>query len=114
MTTRLKTELWVQAFLRSSLVAGKNGAVLRRGHSDAGALLIVVNHLDGGHSLLGPAPGPAYDETGDRRFVSLTQMPLDWPAISSKIERARSFDEDLWVVEIEDRDGLAGITPIID
>jgi hypothetical protein len=109
MTPRLKTELWVQAFLRRCAVEGKNGAVLQRGHSDAGALLVVVNHLDGGHTLVGPAPGPAYDDEGNRRFVKLTAAPLAWAEILARIARARSFDEDLWVIEVEDRDGVAGL-----
>lgn len=114
MTPRLKTELWVQAFLRRCSVEGKNGAVLQRGHSDAGALLVVVNHLDGGHSLLGPAPGPAYDDEGNRRFAQLTDVQLAWPDVAAKIARARSFDEDLWVIEVEDRNGLAGLIPVTD
>jgi hypothetical protein len=109
MTPRLKTELWVQAFLRRCAVAGKNGAVLYRGHNDAGALLVVVNHLDGGHTLLGPAPGPAYNDEGERRFVKLTDLPLAWDEIAARIARARSFDEDLWVIEVEDRDGISGL-----
>jgi hypothetical protein len=114
MPPRLKTEIWVQAFLRRCAVQGKNGAVLHRGHSDAGALLVVINHLDGGHSLVGPAPGPAYDDDGNRRFVKLSTTPLAWPEISEKIVRARSFDEDLWVVEVEDRNGLAELHLVTD
>jgi hypothetical protein len=87
---------------------------LQRGHSDAGALMVVVNHLDGGHSLLGPAPGPAYDDEGNRRFMQLTDVRLPWPDMLAKIARARSFDEDLWVIEVEDREGLAGLKPVTD
>jgi hypothetical protein len=111
MTARLKTELWVQAFLRRCSVEGKFGAVLHVGNADAGALMIVVNHLNNTHSLLGPPPGPAYDESGERRFELRTPNPLPWFDMREKIERARRFDEDLWVVEIEDRDGFAGIQP---
>jgi hypothetical protein len=114
MTPRLKTELWVQAFMRQLAVSGKNAVVLQRGHAEAGALLVVINHLDGGHTLLGPAPGPAYDMEGKRRFVTLTKTPLAWAAISDRIARARSFDEDLWVIEVEDRTGLAGLQPLTE
>jgi hypothetical protein len=111
MTARLKTELWVQAFLRRCSVEGKFGAVLHVGNADAGALMIVINHLNNTHSLLAPPPGPAYTETGERRFELRTPTPLLWHELRDKIERARSFDEDLWVIEVEDRDGFAGILP---
>jgi hypothetical protein len=32
--------------------------------------------------------------------------------VQSKLDKAKSFDSDLWIIEIEDRDGFAGITPI--
>jgi hypothetical protein len=109
MTARLKTELWVQAFLRRCQSDGKFGAVLHRGHADAGALMVVINHLDGTCSLLGPPPGPAYDDDGQRVFENRTETPLPWADVNAKIQRARSFDEDLWVIEIEDKSGFAGL-----
>jgi hypothetical protein len=109
MTPRLKTGLWVDAFLRRSLIEGKFGAVLHKGNEDAGALMVVVNHLDGTHSLLAPPPGPAYTDDGERRFEMRTAERLDWAAISALIQRARQRDSDLWVIEIEDRNGLAGL-----
>ncbi len=109
MTTRLKTELWVQAFLRRCQGDGMFGAVLHRGHAEAGALMVVVNHLDGTCSLLGPPPGPAYDEDGNRVFENRTATPLPWPDVDAKIQRARGFDDDLWVVEVEDKTGFAGL-----
>jgi hypothetical protein len=111
VTARLKTELWVQAFLRRCQSDGQFGAVLQRGHADAGALMVVINHLDGTHSLLGPPPGPAYDDDGTRRFENLTPAALPWLQINDKIQRARSFDEDLWVIEVEDKSGFAGLLP---
>jgi hypothetical protein len=112
MSARIKTELWVQAFLRRCQVQGLFGAVLQRGNAEAGSLIIVVNHLDGTHTLLTPPPGPVYDENGERRFENLSSQPLPWPEVQSKLSRAKSFDSDLWIIEVEDRDGLAGIVPI--
>ena len=111
MSARLKTELWVQAFLRRCQGDGKFGAVLHRGHADAGALMVVINHLDGTCSLLGPPPGPAYDDAGHRRFVNLTKSPMNWPDVNDKIRLARSFDDDLWVIEVEDKSGFADLLP---
>jgi hypothetical protein len=110
MTARLKSELWVQALLRRCSVENKFGAVLHKGNVDAGAVMVVINHLNGSHTLFAPPPGPAYDESGERRFENRTPSPLPWPEISLLIQRVRSYDDDLWVVEIEDRDGFAGLS----
>jgi hypothetical protein len=110
VSARLKTELWVQAFLRRCSVQGHFYAVLQRGNAEAGSLIIVVNHLDGTHSLLTPAPGPTYDDGGERRFENLSPHPLSWEDVKLKLDKAKSFDSDLWIVEVEDRNGLAGIT----
>ena len=109
MTARLKTELWVQAFLRRCQGDGMFGAVLHRGHAEAGALMVVINHLNGTCSLLGPPPGPAYDDDGNRLFEKRTVIPLPWAEVDKKIQRARSFDDDLWVIEVEDKTGFAGL-----
>ena len=111
MSTRIKTELWVQAFLRRCNVQGIFGAVLQRGNAEAGSLIIVINHLNGTHTLLIPPPGPAYDEVGERRFEIATPEPLQWPEVQIRLDKAKSFDSDLWVIEVEDRNGLAGLSP---
>jgi hypothetical protein len=111
---RLKSEIWVQAFLRQHEVQGRFGAVLRRGASEAGAVFVVINHLDGTYSVCEPPPGAAYDDIGERRFRLATAEPVQWEAVTAKLDRAGRFDSDIWVVEVEDRKGLAGIAPVQD
>jgi hypothetical protein len=108
---RLKSTFWVSAFLRRCEVAGKFGAVLHRGAEEAGAVFVVINHLDGTHHLLGPPPGPSINDEGERLFVNEFAAPVDWPTLREKIERHRKSDPDIWVVEVEDRTGLAGLKP---
>lgn len=97
----------MQALLRRCSVEGKFGAVLHKGNADAGSVMVVINHLNGTHTLLVPPPGPAYDEDGQRRFENRTPVALPWLELNSLIERARKHDDDIWVVEVEDRDGFA-------
>lgn len=113
MEARLKSALWVSAFLRQKQVEGLYGAVIRKGAEEAGAVYVAVNHLNGTFHLLGPAPGPAYDEAGDRRWTTLAVPPAGQEQIDKIIARSVSFDPDIWVVEIEDRIGTAGIVPDI-
>jgi hypothetical protein len=110
---RLKTELWVKAYLRQRQAAGAFAAIVRHGHDDAGAILIKIARLDGTAALFGPAPmslAPESDVTIDRRFSRLHDA--EWVAekdIDTILARQRSYDEDIWVVEVEDRSGASGL-----
>ena len=90
------------------MINGHFGAVIHKGAEEAGSVLLVVNHLDGSHDLLEPPPGPAYNEEGVRRFVKTQGQAQSWPDISERIARKRRSDSDLWVVEVEDRNGFGG------
>ena len=72
---------------------------------------VIVNHLDGTCHLLGPSPGEAYDELGDRRWIAEVTPPQTLADAMALLERRIRFDPDLWIVEVEDRKGMAGLTP---
>ena len=108
---RLKSAVWVHATLRRCQVQGLNGAVVHRGAEEAGAVFVVINHLDGGYDLLVPPPGPAYNDDGERRFEKAFATPQPWPTINEVLARRKKSDSDIWVVEIDDRHGLAGLQP---
>ena len=107
--TRLKSAIWVSALLRRCQVEGKFGALLRKGAEEAGAVYVVINHLDGTYDLLGPPPGSSHDDEGNRVFEKLFAAPVPWADVSAEIEKQAGFDSDIWAVEIEDRDGLASL-----
>ena len=106
---RLKTGIWVAAYLRRCNVEGVFAAVRRHGAEEAGAIFVKINRLDGTGALFGPAPQSAFDEAqpADRLFVVVAGR--DTPAADADIEARLTkeirFDPDLWVIEIEDRGG---------
>ncbi|HEY5217100.1 MAG TPA: DUF1491 family protein, partial [Pseudolabrys sp.] len=53
---RLKSRIWVAAYVRRCHIEGAFAAVRRRGADEAGAVYIKVNRLDGTGMLYGPAP----------------------------------------------------------
>ena len=108
----VKSEIWVQALVRRSNAQGLFAAVVKRGASEAGAVFIIIDRLDGTFRLLGPAPGPAYDELGERRFIDEMPQPSHETEVAGVLARRRKFDEDIWIVEVADRNGTAGI-PIV-
>jgi hypothetical protein len=53
---RLKSALWVAAYLRRCQVEGTAAVVRRRGAEEAGAVFVRICRLDGTSELFGPAP----------------------------------------------------------
>lgn len=93
------------------MVEGVFGAVVRKGAEEAGAIHVIVNHLDGTCHLFGPAPGASTDDMGERLWeieIAPPQGPAEAMALLSR--RARS-DPDIWIVEVDDRHGTAGLKP---
>src|SRR4029079_11194327 len=106
---RLKSELWVKAYLRQWYSRGNFGAVLRIGAPEAGAVYVVINRLDGTANIFRPAPGPAYDENGDRRWALAVPAAIPAAEIPAFISRHARVHHDICVIELEDREGPAGI-----
>jgi hypothetical protein len=109
---RLKSEIWVHAFIRRLATEGKNAVVLQKGHEEAGVIFVVINHLDGLHDILAPPPGPAVDEEGERHFEKANASPMTWLEAREWLDRRKKSDSDIWIVEAEDRDGLAGLKTV--
>lgn len=105
---RLKSAIWVAAYVRRMNGMGAFAAVVRRGAEDAGAVFVKVNRLDGTVLLFGPAPQSLFADAqpSDRLFTPLGDpQGIKESEADSRLEREASFDPDLWVVEIEDREG---------
>jgi hypothetical protein len=69
---RLKSSIWIAAYLRRCQHEGAYGLVRRRGAEEAGAIFIKINRLDGTADLYGPAPQSAFEEAhpGERMFAA--------------------------------------------
>ncbi len=104
---RLKSSIWVAAYLRRCQTEGIFGAVRRRGAEDAGAVFVKVATLDGNAVLYAPAPQTVYDEgrPSERIFVSASAEPVPEASVEQRLAREIHFDPDVWIVETEDRAG---------
>ena len=105
---RLKTALWVAAYLRRCQVEGAAAVVRRRGAEEAGAVFIRICRLDGTSDLFGPAPQSVFDmaRPADRLFTAcLTEQPASDAKVEERLARELRFDPDVWIVEVEDRAG---------
>lgn len=105
---RLRSDIFVSAYIRQCGVDGVPAMLRRRGAAEAGAILVKIDRLDGTCALFGPAPQSAFaeGEEAERRFVRLHDaQTIDIPAAEERIARELRFDSDLWIVEVEDRSG---------
>jgi hypothetical protein len=104
---RLKSSIWVAAYLRRCQTEGVFGAVRRRGAEEAGAVFVKLALLDGNAMLYTPAPQTAYDDSRpiERIFAPCSPQPVAEQAVEDRLAREIRFDPDVWIVEIEDKAG---------
>lgn len=103
---RLKAEIWVKAYIRQLSGMAIAVAVARRGDRDAGAVYVKINMLDGRAQVLRPALSGLSGDDTERRWSPA--FPNDAPTedkADAYLARQMEFDPDIWIVEIEDRNG---------
>lgn len=98
--TRLTAEFWVQAYLTRLRLVEIPAFVVAHGDNTGGAVLVKLNTLDGQAKCF----QRSFDLTsGDRVWTVLAEgVEAD---VDQSIGKQRSFDPDLWVIEVEDRQG---------
>lgn len=107
MEPKLKARLWVQAQVRACTAEGIAATVARRGDPDAGAILLKINQGALGCSVLTQVRDPA----GQLAWLRGTgPEPVPEDQADAYIARQVERDYDLWVIEIESRDGRAPIS----
>lgn len=100
MTARLTSDLWVSAYLARLRLLEIPAFVTSKGDATAGAVIVKLNTLDG--------QACAYQRqfdlmTGARAWVVLAEG--DEADVDASLAKQAGFDPDLWVIEVEDRQG---------
>ena len=103
---RLKSEIWLKAYIRRCAGAGVPAMVVHRGDSDAGIILIKVSRLDGTADLYAPAPAGYVGDDGERTWTLIAGQKSDRD-IEALLARELQLDSDSWIIEVEDRQGRA-------
>jgi hypothetical protein len=97
---RLASGVWVSAYLTRLRLADIPAFVVARGDETAGAVLVKLNTLDGNAKAF----QRSFDMlTGERTWMVLAEGAEQDVDVS--VAKQRSFDSDLWVIEVEDRQG---------
>jgi hypothetical protein len=106
----LSTDIWVGALIRRAELGGAFAAVARKGDPRAGAVLVkAVNRGQGTARLYAEAT------RGDGERIWMQPVASqDEPELDAYIARSLRIDPDLWVVEIEDREGRHFLTETVE
>ena len=97
---RLTADIWVSAYLTRLRLIAVPAFIVQRGDSTAGAVLVKINTLAGQACCY----QRSFDLiTGDRKWMVLVDGPE--PDVDASITKQCSFDPDLWVIEVEDKQG---------
>lgn len=98
--TRLTADIWVSAYLTRLRLQDIPAFVVAKGDLTAGTVIVKLNTLDG----QARAFHRSFDlMTGERTWAVLAEgSEAD---VDASLAKQRSFDPDLWVIEVEDRAG---------
>jgi hypothetical protein len=103
---RLRSDIFVSAYVRRRNGENAFAVVRRKGAEEAGAIFVCIDRLDGTADLYGPAPQSAFDDARpERLFQRLTKpgsTPLD---VSERLAKEMCFDPDVWIIDVEDKTG---------
>ncbi|AUH32751.1 DUF1491 family protein [Paracoccus tegillarcae] len=97
---RLATGIWVAAYLARLGQANIPAYVVAHGDDTAGAVLVKCARLDGTAQLW----AREWDFETDTRDWRMTEEGSERD-IDASAHRQRGFDPDLWIIEVESRDG---------
>ena len=98
--TRLTAEFWVSAYLNRLRLYNIPAFVVTHGDNTAGAVLVKLNTLDG----RARAFQRSFDlMSGERTWVVLADGVE--AEVDAALAKQRNFDPDVWVIEVEDREG---------
>ena len=112
MMERLPTKLWVDALIRRVEVGGASAFVVQAGDEHRGDVLVKVARLDGTAAVY----APSMNMEGERIFLDLIVQGIgpEERDVDAYVKKARERDRDLWVVEIEDRQGRHFLTEAVE
>jgi hypothetical protein len=102
-TPRLKAGIFVRALIRRVQLEGASAFVIRSGAEDAGSIILKVAKLDGSVLVL----NQARNARGELVWAQALGGWVDEARAAQWCDKQVKFDPDLWIIEIEDREGRA-------
>ena len=105
----LSSDLWVSALIRRAELGGAFATVVRKGDARAGTVIVKVFDTSRRRARL---YSEAFGTDGDRLWLQPIESDQE-SELDAYVQRQAGYDPDLWVVEIEDREGRHFITEAV-
>lgn len=102
----LCSDLWVSALIRRAEIGGAFATVVAKGDPTAGSVIVKAYDTS---QRIAKLYTEAFGQDGERLWIQPVASEMEGE-LDAYIGRQRSYDPDLWVVEIEDRQGRHFIT----
>jgi hypothetical protein len=106
----LSTDLWTSALIRRAELAGAFATVVRKGDARAGTVIVKAYDTSTRQARLFTE---AFGSDGERLWIQPVASDSE-SELDAYIQRQAGYDPDLWVVEIEDREGRHFITEKVE
>jgi len=99
---RLRTDFWLSAHIRRCSTEGVPATIAHRGEDQSGTVILKLNMLGNGCRVL----TQSRDIDGNMGWLpALNGATVEESEADAYIQRSVERDPDVWVVEIEHRDG---------
>lgn len=105
----LSSDLWVSALIRRAQIEGAYATVVKTGDPRAGSVIVKAYDTSTRTARLFTE---AFGTDGDRLWIQPVTSDSE-SDLDAYIARQRGYDPDVWVVEIEDRQGRHFITEAV-
>lgn len=98
--TRLTARFWIDAYLTRLRGQDIPAFIVSHGDDTAGSILVKLNRLDGQATVY----QRSYNLMDDTRTWAILEQG-DEAEVDASITRQQGYDPDIWVIEVEDRQG---------
>ncbi|WP_299859203.1 DUF1491 family protein [uncultured Roseobacter sp.] len=97
---RLTARFWIDAYLTRLREQDIPAFIVSHGDDTAGSILVKLNRLDGQATVY----QRSYNLMDDTRTWAILEQG-DEAEVDASITRQQGYDPDIWVIEVEDRQG---------
>ena len=97
---RLTSEFWVSAYLKRLRLQEIPAFITKKGNLTSGAIIIKINTLDGNAESY----YKSYNFSEDKWYWDTLKSGTDIE-VENSLSTQKAIDQDLWVIEVEDRLG---------